>query len=51
MKSEEKIEKFLDELEPFLILVIICSFVGVVGGALGALFLKTIDFNSILSYN
>ena len=43
MKSEEKINKFLDELEPFLILVIICSFVGVVGGALGALFLKTID--------
>lgn len=43
MKKEERLENFLNELEPFLILVIICSFVGVVSGILGALFLKTID--------
>jgi len=43
MKSSDKLEKFFEEIEPYLILVIISSFVGVVCGVLGALFIKTID--------
>ena len=43
MDSSDKLEKFLDSLEPYMILVIIASFVGVLGGVFGALFLKTID--------
>ena len=43
MNSSDKLEKFLNSLEPYMILVIIASFVGVLGGVLGAFFLKTID--------
>lgn len=43
MKNEQKIDKFVNKIEPYLIIVIISSFVGVLGGVLGALFLKTID--------
>ena len=43
MDSSDKLEKFLNSLEPYMILVIIASFVGVLGGVFGALFLKTID--------
>ena len=43
MKNEEKIDNFVEKIEPYLIIVIIASFVGVVGGVLGALFIKTLD--------
>lgn len=43
MDREEKIDKYLQKTEPYLITVIISSFIGVVGGVLGALFIKTID--------
>lgn len=43
MKNEQKVDKFVNKIEPYLIIVIISSFVGVLGGVLGALFLKTID--------
>lgn len=43
MDSSDKLEKRLKKIEPFLIIVIIASFTGVVGGVFGALFLKTID--------
>lgn len=41
--KEEKLDKFIEKLEPYLILVIISSFVGVLSGVLGALFIKTLD--------
>ena len=43
MDSSDKLEKLLKKIEPFMIIVIIASFTGVVGGVFGALFLKTID--------
>ena len=43
MSSDEKIESFISKLEPFLIIVIISSFVGVLGGVFGAFFLIAID--------
>lgn len=43
MNSSDKLEKFLNSLEPYMILVIIASFVGVLGGVFGAFFIKTID--------
>lgn len=43
MNSNDKLDKFLNDIEPYLILVIISSFVGVVCGVIGAFFIKTID--------
>lgn len=43
MDSDEKIESFINKVEPYLTLIIIASFVGVVGGVFGALFLTTLD--------
>lgn len=43
MKNSKKVDEFTDSIEPYLILIIIASFVGVVCGVLGALFIKTID--------
>ena len=43
MDSSDKLEKVLKKIEPFMIIVIIASFTGVVGGVFGALFLKTLD--------
>ena len=36
-------KKVLKKIEPFMIIVIIASFTGVVGGVFGALFIKTLD--------
>ncbi len=43
MGSSDKLESFLTKMEPFLVIVIVTSFVGVVCGVLGAVFLKTIN--------
>lgn len=43
MDSSDKLEKVLKKIEPFMIIVIIASFTGVVGGVFGALFIKTLD--------
>ena len=43
MRNEEKIDSFVEKIEPYLIVVIIASFVGITGGVLGALLIKTID--------
>ena len=43
MDSSDKLEKLLKKIEPFMIIVIIASFTGVVGGVFGALFIKTLD--------
>lgn len=43
MNFENKFDEFIEKMEPFLIIVIVASFVGVVGGVIGAFFLKTID--------
>lgn len=43
MDSNDKLDKFVEDIEPYLITVIITSFVGVVSGVIGAFFLKTID--------
>lgn len=41
--KKEKVDDFINKIEPYLIIIIIASFTGVLGGVLGALFLKTID--------
>lgn len=41
--DSDRLDSFIERIEPFLIIVIIASFVGVVGGVIGAAFLKTID--------
>lgn len=42
-KKQVDVDNFVEKVEPYLIIVIIASFVGVLCGVLGALFIKTID--------
>lgn len=45
MKNEEKIDNFVEKIEPYLIIVIIASFVGVVGRSPRCSIYKNIRYN------
>ena len=54
MDTSRKIEKFFDRIEPYMVVVIITAFIGILCGLIGTLFIKILDiftdFRDIFNY-